>query len=173
MLVWEGQSRSRDQTMAIGRAIGGLLGDGDLVALHGELGAGKTQLVRGLAQALGVHPGDVSSPTYVLAHEHPTQKSLASGARLTLVHIDAYRLRSLDDLESIGWTSEDETLEGEFRKGAVVVIEWAGKLEGMLGEDALVVTLEHAGDELRQVKVEAKGNWVGRVDALRGILGKA
>jgi tRNA threonylcarbamoyladenosine biosynthesis protein TsaE len=162
--VWEGISNNPDRTIAIGFAIGKFVRDGDLIALHGDLGAGKTQFVRGLAKAMGVPAHQVSSPTFVLVHEHVTSSSI------TLVHIDAYRLHSLADLESIGWTSSDETLQGEFRRGAVIVIEWASKLEGLLGDDALIVRIEHAGASTRRIRVEAIGNWTERANALQAQL---
>lgn len=103
------------QMEALGARLAPLLRPGDLVLLNGELGAGKTTLTRGLGAALGAR-GAVTSPTFVLAREHPT----ASGA--PLVHVDAYRLataRELDDLDL------------DYDR-AIVVVEWgAGKLDGV------------------------------------------
>jgi len=113
------------QMEALGAQLAPLLRAGDLVLLNGELGAGKTTLARGLGAALGAR-GAVTSPTFVLAREHPT----ASG--VPLVHVDAYRLatwRELDDLD----------LDYEH---AIVVVEWgAGKLDGV-SESWLSVDIE-------------------------------
>lgn len=101
-----------EQMEELGARIAGRLRAGDLVALTGELGAGKTTLTRGLGRALGVR-GTVTSPTFVLARTHPR----ASGA--PLVHVDAYRLGSAAELEDLDIDFE----------ASVVVVEWA---EGML-----------------------------------------
>ena len=101
----------------LGHRLGGLLREGDLVVLRGELGAGKTTLTRGIGDALGVR-GPVTSPTFVLARTHPR----ASGAGAPLVHVDAYRLgsaRELDDLD-LDW------------ERSVSVVEWGdGLLDGV------------------------------------------
>jgi len=172
--------------MAIGAAVGRAARAGDLVALVGQLGAGKTQFVRGLARGLGVDPAAISSPTFVVVQEHeaapgnpgtpgdgPDAGAAAAGHRPRLVHIDAYRLERLEDLESIGWSIEGETLGGEMREGAVVAIEWADRLDELAGEDRLEVELTHAGDEQREITVTAKGAWVARFDELRAALESA
>lgn len=96
--AWQGRSRGVPQTMALAALIGQHAQAGDLIALIGGLGAGKTQFVRGLAQGLRIAPQRVSSPTFVIVREYegPAEAPL-------LVHIDAYRLNSLADLNSIGW----------------------------------------------------------------------
>lgn len=183
--------------MAIGAAVGRAARAGDLVALIGQLGAGKTQFVRGLARGLGVDPAAISSPTFVVVQEHEASgegESVEKGAageggggsdamagakpqagrdRPRLVHIDAYRLERLEDLESIGWSIDGDTLGGEMREGAVVAIEWADRLAELAGEDRLEIELAHAGDEQRDVMVTAKGAWVERFDALRAALESA
>lgn len=156
--MWHGQTRSVEQTLALGKALGGMVRPGDLIALVGELGAGKTQFVRGMAMGMGMDPSQVASPTYVLVHEytsdnHPTP----------LVHIDAYRLRTLADLESIGW---DRPMP-EMREQAVVVIEWADRLGDELGDDYLHIELVHVGDDHRNVTVADRGGaWRDRADEL-------
>jgi len=126
---------------ALGAALAGLLAAGDLVVLDGPLGAGKTTLTRGLGAALGAR-GAVTSPTFVLAREHPT------AAGVPLVHVDAYRLataRELDDLD----------LDYD---GAIVVVEWgAGKLDGVSDSWIDVVIARDAADDSRDVRITGHG----------------
>lgn len=162
---WEVVTVSPEQTGAIGRAVGALAQPGDLVALVGELGAGKTQLVRGMAEGMGVPPAQVASPTFVMVHEYA-----AAPGRPVLVHIDAYRLHSLEDLESIGWNASGES---DLRQGAVVAIEWADRLEGSLGQQVLEITLLHAGEGRRRLIFRSHGSqWAARLATLRGALDK-
>ena len=118
------QTTSVEQTVQLGEAIGKCCKPGDIIALQGELGAGKTQLVRGIAQGLGLNPRQVSSPTFVMVQEYERPEDQQEGDKYmitVLVHIDAYRIGSPDELESIGWTGQGE----ELRENAVVAIEWA------------------------------------------------
>lgn len=161
--VLRGESDSVERTVAIGRAIGAAARAGDVLALVGELGAGKTQLVRGIAGGMGINPAAVSSPTFVMVHEYP-----ASPAGLVLVHIDGYRLKSLEDLESIGWVDWGD----ELRRGAVVAVEWADRLGATLGADVLRVELTHSGEGRRAVEVSAVGTWIERFARLRGELAR-
>lgn len=125
----------------LGARLAELLGAGDLVVLDGPLGAGKTTLTRGLGAALGAR-GAVTSPTFVLAREHPT----ASG--VPLVHVDAYRLataRELDDLD----------LDYD---GAIVVVEWGrGKLDGVAESWIDVSIARDAADDSRDVAITGHG----------------
>jgi tRNA threonylcarbamoyladenosine biosynthesis protein TsaE len=128
---------------AFGRRLAGLLRAGDLVILIGGLGAGKTTLVQGIGEGLGVR-GPVTSPTFVIARVHP---ALAGGP--DLVHADAYRLASpaeVDDLDL------DATLDS-----SVTVIEWGGGLAEGLAADRLEVTIDLAG-EGRDVRVTGHGH---------------
>jgi len=128
---------------ALGARLAPLLRAGDLVLLNGELGAGKTTLTRGLGAALGAR-GAVTSPTFVLAREHPT----ASG--VPLVHVDAYRLAGaleVDDLDL------DASVDD-----SVTVVEWgAGKVEG-LAESRLEITLVPTDEGARSVSLDGIGD---------------
>jgi tRNA threonylcarbamoyladenosine biosynthesis protein TsaE len=138
---------SPEQMRDLGRRLAGLLRAGDLVMLSGELGAGKTTLTRGLGEGLCVR-GAVTSPTFVIARVHP---SLGSGP--PLVHVDAYRLGGLDEMEDLDL---DVSLPE-----SVIVVEWGeGKVEE-LAEERLQVRIHRAvgdtTDEVRQVTVTGLG----------------
>lgn len=126
-------------TIALGRELGRALAAGDLVALDGDLGAGKTTLVRGIAEGLGADPGEVRSPTFVLAHVY-------RGGRVALGHLDAYRLGPGADLAPLGI---DDLLEA----GAVAV-EWASwaRLEA---EPAAAIRLEMVSAGARRATLAA------------------
>jgi tRNA threonylcarbamoyladenosine biosynthesis protein TsaE len=125
-------------TRAWGRALASLLRAGDLVVLTGDLGAGKTTLTQGIGDGLDVR-GQVASPTFVIAREHPPLPRADGTRGPALVHVDAYRLGSLDEVEALDLESAlDE---------AVTVVEWgAGWVEG-LTDDRLELRLErpHGG----------------------------
>jgi tRNA threonylcarbamoyladenosine biosynthesis protein TsaE len=154
-------SDSAIQTARIGAVVAQHALSGDVVALVGPLGAGKTQFVAGMADGLGIDTARVSSPTFVLMHEYaPT------GGKTVLVHIDAYRITSAADLESIGW----EHGGGELTDDAVVVVEWADRIADELGDDHLRIELEHVGEQARRITLIARGRWVDRVAKLCGDL---
>jgi tRNA threonylcarbamoyladenosine biosynthesis protein TsaE len=134
------ESGSVEETQAVAAAVARRLGPGAAVALHGNLGAGKTQFVRGLVAALGGNPRAVSSPTYVLLN-------IYEGGRLTAYHLDAYRVGGAEDFEGIGFT---ELLE----QGGVVVVEWADRVGELMPAEAIHVSLEHAGENRRRITIE-------------------
>ena len=132
---------------ALGVRIGKLCQAGDLILLNGPLGAGKTVLVQGIGEALGM--SDVTSPTFVIARFHK--------GPLPLIHVDAYRLLEggnaaafLDDLD----------LDSP-REGAVTVIEWGGAESARLSEERLEITIDRS-DEVRKVAIKTVGaRWQG------------
>jgi tRNA threonylcarbamoyladenosine biosynthesis protein TsaE len=135
-------------TQALGRALADLLRPGDLVLLAGPLGAGKTALTQGIGAGLGV-PGPVTSPTFVLARVH-------RGGRLPLVHVDAYRLGSMADVDDLDL---DATAEE-----AVTVVEWGHGLVEQLADEHLVVELDRRDDDVRTVRLVPVGaGWEQRL----------
>ncbi len=135
-------------TAGLGRALAGLLRPGDLVVLAGPLGAGKTALTQGIGAGLGV-PGAVTSPTFVLARVH-------RGGRVPLVHVDAYRLGSMADVDDLDL---DATAEE-----AVTVVEWGHGLVEQLADEHLVVELDRRDDDVRTARLVPHGpGWEQRL----------
>jgi tRNA threonylcarbamoyladenosine biosynthesis protein TsaE len=132
-------SRSAAATRALGRRLGAAAGPGNVVALVGPLGAGKTELARGIARGLDVDVS-VSSPTFVLVAEH--------AGRLPLFHVDCYRLGGPEDALAAGILDE-RSEEG------VTVIEWAERLGVALPAGRLDVNIDGAGDEPRRLELRA------------------
>ncbi|TMB73888.1 MAG: tRNA (adenosine(37)-N6)-threonylcarbamoyltransferase complex ATPase subunit type 1 TsaE [Chloroflexi bacterium] len=135
-------SHSSLHTERIGERLARLARPGDVLALWGELGAGKTVLAKGVAAGLGLDPGDVASPTFIILREH-------YGGRMPFFHLDLYRLEG-QDLGSTGW---EETLDG----GGITVIEWPDRAGDALPTDRLDVHLEHIADTKRRVLLEPTG----------------
>ena len=124
--------------MAAGRALAETLGAGSIVLLSGDLGAGKTAFVRGMASGLGINPAEVSSPTFTLVQEYRR-------GRLPLYHVDLYRLASIE-VDDLGL--DELTLEG-----GVTAIEWPDRLPRPY-DGAVVVRIEHGGGDTRAITVE-------------------
>jgi tRNA threonylcarbamoyladenosine biosynthesis protein TsaE len=135
-------SRSPEQTRRIGIRLGGDLKAGDVICLQGNLGAGKTTFVQGLAQGWG-SIDVVSSPTFILVNEYRRP----NGA--LIFHLDAYRLESISEAEELD-------LDSMLAEG-VLVIEWPEKLDGLISADRLWISLEHIADEHRQMRFNAHG----------------
>lgn len=133
-----------EDTEALGRELAGELSAGDLVILDGPLGAGKTALTRGIAAGLGVL-GRVSSPTFIIAREHRAGHAGGPG----LVHVDAYRLGGLDELDALDLDTDLEE--------CVVVVEWGEGVAERLADRHLMVRLRRAeGTDVRT----ASWTWV-------------
>jgi tRNA threonylcarbamoyladenosine biosynthesis protein TsaE len=131
------RTTSEDQTVQAGEQLGASLQPGDVVLLSGELGAGKTAFVRGLARGLGSSADDVSSPTFTLIQEY-------SGGRTTLHHVDLYRLEPAE-IPDLGL---DELIAGE----DVVAIEWAERWSGR-PNDAIDVRIDDEGEDRRRIRI--------------------
>jgi tRNA threonylcarbamoyladenosine biosynthesis protein TsaE len=148
-LPWKLVSTSRQRTDRLGQVIGRVLRGGETIALYGPLGAGKTALVRGIAQGLGASPMAVTSPTFVVIHEYDQ-------GRLPLAHVDLYRIRSPRELESTGLI--------EYFSGQIVTaIEWADKGLAALPQDRIDITLNHRAARSRTIQVRATGPKSGEV----------
>ncbi len=130
-------TRSPDETQALGERLGRALAAGDVVALSGELGAGKTAFVQGLARGLGV-AGRVSSPTFTIVNEHQ--------GRVPLFHVDFYRLERAAELDAIGF-------DDYFARGGVVVVEWGDRFPAALPRERLEVRIAITGDEERTLTI--------------------
>jgi tRNA threonylcarbamoyladenosine biosynthesis protein TsaE len=135
-----------DQTESLGRELALWLKPGDVVALHGELGAGKTCLVRGLVKGLGLEESQVASPSFSLINEYT--------GPVPIFHIDCYRLQSSEEIEELGL---EEYMEGP----GITVIEWAERISD-LAEDRLEVHFSILGETKRRVRIEALGTVAGR-----------
>ena len=147
-------SRSPAETRALAARLGAGLQPGDVVALRGELGAGKTEFVRGLAVGLGVPEDAVASPSFALAYEYQ--------GRLTLVHLDLYRLAeiSFEFLPDV-----EDYLTGP----QVTAVEWAERLGDLLPPERLDVVLTITGEEERQIILTGRGpRWAELLISLKG-----
>ena len=132
------ETRNEEDTTRLGAALGAELQPGDVVLLYGQLGAGKTAFVRGLAEGIGAAPDDVSSPTFTLVQEY-------AGARATLFHVDLYRLEP-KEVQDLGL---EELVSGD----GIVAIEWAERWEGR-PDDVVQVWIEDAGEDKRSIRVD-------------------
>lgn len=142
------------QTWEIARLIGEQLRDGDVLALSGELGSGKTCFTGGLARGLGVDEKyKITSPTFTLINEYP--------ARCKLYHFDVYRLKDYSEFEDLGY-------EEYFCAKGVVVIEWAEKIAQILPEDTLLINFEYLDENIRRIIIKGPENRLKEVSiALR------
>ena len=147
---WRFVSTSEAQTEVLASALAKALEPGTVVALVGNLGAGKTRLVRAVCEALGVDRREIASPTFVLVHEYE--------GRLPVFHFDAYRLRQASDFLDLG---ADEYLSSD----GVCLIEWADRVAGLLPADHLRVEIVATGETTRDFCFIAKGPKSGRLVA--------
>jgi tRNA threonylcarbamoyladenosine biosynthesis protein TsaE len=130
-------THSEEETFAVAERLGRTLKPGAFVLLHGNLGAGKTVFVRGLAAGLGADADAVTSPTFVLIQQYK--------GTIPLIHADLYRLESSAAVDDLG-------LE-ELGNGGVVAVEWAERMS-RAPEGSVTVTIEDAGGELRRITIE-------------------
>ena len=133
-------SASVEKTQALGARLGQVVRAGDVIALQGDLGAGKTNFVQGLAHGMDITE-EVNSPTFILANEYHS-------GRLPLYHIDAYRVADAAEAEGFGL---DDYLNGE----GVTVIEWAERVRDALPRDVLWIELEYVSENERSLRITA------------------
>ncbi|MBI4537218.1 MAG: tRNA (adenosine(37)-N6)-threonylcarbamoyltransferase complex ATPase subunit type 1 TsaE [candidate division NC10 bacterium] len=157
--LWE--SSCPEETVRMGEELGRLLCPGDVVALCGDLGSGKTVLTRGIAQGLGCPGQEVHSPSFTLVNEYQGGRD---GQRpLRLAHVDLYRIQSETEVPGLGW---DEYVSDPY----VTVVEWAERAPSFLPRDVLRITLTAPDAARRLLSVQSTGprserlarEWLGR-----------
>lgn len=131
-------SHSQLETEEVGRKLAEKLPGGAVVAMYGDLGAGKTAFVRGMAKGLGLDCR-VSSPTFTIVNEYLGEREL--------IHFDMYRLSSADELFDIGW-------EDYLSRGAICAVEWSENVRDAFFGDEIVVRIEKLGDNDRKITIE-------------------
>jgi tRNA threonylcarbamoyladenosine biosynthesis protein TsaE len=141
-MTWTFVSTNEAETELLAGRLAAALVPGTVVALVGNLGAGKTRLVRAVCEALGVDRREVASPTFVLVHEY--------AGRLSVFHFDVYRLRQPSDFLELG---ADEYMSSN----GVCLIEWADRVEGMLPADHLRIEITATGETTRDFCFRASG----------------
>ena len=146
---------SSNQTEQLGEVIGAWLQPGDVVLLHGDLGAGTTTLSKGIARVLGVQD-TVSSPSFALVNEYALPG-------LAIYHLDLYRLDDEADLESIGFTELTTSERG------IAIIEWPERAGGLLPEHYLLIEMAYAGEGRRTLRVRGvpAATWSERMGVLQ------
>ena len=133
-----------EETIQLGQCIGEILKPGSVIGLCGELGTGKTHLIKGLARGLGVdHRYYVTSPSFTIINEYP--------GRIPLNHMDLYRLEEMNQMEELGY-------EEYFYGDGVTAIEWAEKILPFLPENRLMVEITHLGENRRKFRITGLGH---------------
>lgn len=131
------------QTFELGKRLAQTLKGGEVIALDGDLGCGKTVFTKGLAQGLGIS-GNVSSPTYTIVKEY--------SGRLDLFHFDVYRIEDEDEMTEVGF---DEYL----KKGGVCIIEWARLIKDILPKNTIYIKMKKLSDSEREITAENTGEF--------------
>ena len=131
-------SRNEAETEALGARLAEKLPGGSVVAMYGDLGAGKTAFVRGMARGMGLDCR-VSSPTFTIVNEYLGEREL--------IHFDMYRIGGADELFDIGW-------EDYLNRGAVCAVEWSENVEDAFFGDEVIVRIEKLGDTVRKITIE-------------------
>lgn len=135
------ESHSVEETIKAGYEFGKKLKPGDVVCLEGDLGAGKTHFIKGVASYFGIDPESVSSPTYTLIHEY--------SGELPVYHFDCYRLKSEQEALEIG---AEEYFYGE----GVCLVEWPGIIDSLIPDEAIWIKISHLSDSKRTISIHQK-----------------
>ena len=152
------ETTGSEDTIALGRALATMLAPGDVVALAGPLGSGKTYLVKGMVGGLGVTDSRyVRSPSFIIISQYPCP---ARGENCRVNHVDAYRLKGPEELRQLG-------TEELFSEDNITLVEWADKVMEVLPEEKLVIRLSHHGEHTRRFELEG---WENRLGSLPGSL---
>ncbi len=146
---WVVITDSETETERLGRQLARWVVPNTVIALVGPLGAGKTRLVRAIAEGLGVDPGAISSPTFVLIHEYE--------GRLPVFHFDAYRLKNLAEFEALGALDY-------FHAGGACLVEWADRVRTLLPADAWWITIRPDRENVSGRTIEIVGLATGELD---------
>ena len=131
-------THSEAETEALGESFASKIADGTVIAMYGDLGAGKTAFVRGLARGMGLSCR-VSSPTFTIVNEYEGEREL--------IHFDMYRLSGADELFDIGW-------EDYLNRGAVCAVEWSENVRDAFAGDEITVRIDKLGDTRRRITIE-------------------
>ncbi len=151
-------SATVEQTRELGKQLGECLRGGDVVALIGDLGAGKTAFAQGVGEAFRVE-GHMTSPTFTLIHEYSGR---IKGSEVRLCHMDLYRLQHPEEAEVIG-------VQDMFQEDAVCLIEWPEIIEDLLPENCLIVEIRGSGEQMREINFRSDENaWTQRLSDLIG-----
>jgi tRNA threonylcarbamoyladenosine biosynthesis protein TsaE len=143
MATQEFITHSAEETVALGRSLAGMLTPPKLVILRGELGAGKTTLVKGIAEAFqSASAEDVTSPTFTLVHEY-------RGPRANLYHVDLYRIDTARQLETLG-------LDDLIADNSILLIEWGEKFPHLRRDQDVEIALERAGENGRRIRLTTR-----------------
>src|SRR3989338_4674336 len=133
---------SENQTIQLGKKIATKLKGGEVIGLVGNLGAGKTTLIKGIAKGLGIKK-QITSPTFVLMKVYPTKGKIKK-----LIHIDCYRVKSAKEIEAIGAT------EYFGQKDTVIVIEWAEKIKSILSRQKIEINIKLIDKDEREIIIK-------------------
>jgi len=134
-------TNSESETTAAGEVFAKRLRPGDVVAMYGDLGAGKTAFIRGMAAGLGL-PVRVCSPTFTIVNEYL--------GPVPLFHFDMYRLKNADELFEIGW-------EDYLSRGGICAVEWSENVEDAFSDDVYRIKINKLGDQQREIEIEVPG----------------